>query len=117
MEDRLLELICESMQTDECISHCNHPYCDICKNIARRLLEDNWVRLSCRVGDILWFNTYKNNATVCVGVQPHKIDRIDTYFVCNTDKLIETKIPDWEIGKTVFHSKEETEAALRNENR
>jgi hypothetical protein len=61
------------------------------------------------VGDKVWFNTFKKNATVCVGIQPHTVDRIDVICVCDTKNLVETNIRDWEFGKTVFLTKEEAE--------
>ena len=41
MRDKLIDLICESIQTDECISHCNHPYCIKCESIADHLIANN----------------------------------------------------------------------------
>ena len=41
MRDKLIELICESIQTDECISHCNHPHCDKCELLADHLIANN----------------------------------------------------------------------------
>lgn len=34
------------------------------------------VILPCKVGDTVWFKTYKNNARDCIGVQPHEVTRI-----------------------------------------
>ena len=114
MTDKLVDLICESMQEDDCIAHCNHPPCHKCKMIAERLIANGVIALPCKAGDIVWFNTYKNNATECIGIQPHKIDRIDISFVCDTAKVIPTRIPDWSIGKTVFLTKEEAEKGVIN---
>ena len=71
-----------------------------------------FVEIPCKVGDDVWFNTFKKNATVCIGIQPHKVDRIDVCLVCGEKELIETKIPIWRIGKTVFLTKEEAERKL-----
>jgi hypothetical protein len=125
MRDRLIELLCNieckgedfrnggcALRKDErCIRIDNLDMCMIgC--IADHLLANGVIVPPCKVGDTVWFNTFKKNATVCVGVQPHKIDRIDISFVCDTKNLIETHIHDWEIGKTVFLTREEAEKAL-----
>ncbi len=72
-----------------------------------------FVELPCAVGDDVWFNTFKKNATVCVGIQPHKVDRIDVVLVCDEKQLIETRIPIWQIGKTVFLTEEQAKAKLK----
>jgi hypothetical protein len=69
--------------------------------------EGRLVVLPCKVGDTVWFNTYKNNATERVGIQPHEVKRVNIYFV--TDGA---DIPQWDIGKTVFLTREEAEKAL-----
>ena len=40
MDDRekLVELVCEVIQTEECNRHCNHPPCDMASDIADHLL-------------------------------------------------------------------------------
>lgn len=73
--------------------------------------QGTWI--PCKVGDTVWFNTWKQNATVCVGIQPHTVDRIDILLVCDSKNLIETKIYEWEIGKSVFLTEEEAEKALK----
>lgn len=32
--EKLIELICDNLQVDGCIAHCNYPPCDKCKNTA-----------------------------------------------------------------------------------
>ncbi len=66
------------------------------------------VVLPCKAGDTVWFNTYEKNATVCVGIQPHEIKRVNVYFL--TDGA---DIPQWGIGKTVFLTRAEAEAAMK----
>ena len=41
MRDRLIRLICENIQTDECVCHCNHPYCFNCESLADHLIANN----------------------------------------------------------------------------
>jgi hypothetical protein len=91
---------------EDCEKHCCH-------------FKDKslFVELPCKVGDDVWFNTFKKNATVCVGIQPHKVDRIDVVFVCDEKQFIETRIPIWQIGKTVFLTKTEAEEKLNEQKR
>lgn len=83
---------------------------EICDHFKDKSL---FVELPCKVGDDVWYNTFKKNATVCIGIQPHKVDRIDVCLVCGEKELIETKIPIWQIGKIVFLTKEDAEAKLK----
>lgn len=46
--ERLIELICESIQTDECIGHCNHPYCGKCEHLADHLLANGVIVPPCK---------------------------------------------------------------------
>lgn len=80
--------------------------------VADYLLDNGVVVPPCKVGDTVWFETFKKNATVCVGIQPHTVERIDVTLVCDTASLIETKIPDWMIGKRIFLTRSEAEKAL-----
>lgn len=76
------------------------------------ILADGWIRPPCKVGDVVWFDTYKKSGTVSLGIQPHKVDRIDVICVVGEKELVETKLHDWYFGKTVFLTKEEAEAHL-----
>lgn len=82
-------------------------------DIADYLLANGVIVPLCKVGDTVWFETYKKNATVCVGVQPHKVDRIDVICVCDTKNLVETNIREWEFGQSVFLTKENAKQALK----
>lgn len=83
------------------------------ERLADYLLSNGVIVPPCKVGDTVWFNTYEKNATVCVGIKPHTVDCIYVVLVCGEKKLIPTNIYDWEIGKTVFLTKEEAEKALK----
>ena len=48
-----------------------------------------------------------------MGVQPHKVDRIDVICVVGEKELIETKLYDWYFGESVFLTKEEAEEKLK----
>lgn len=82
-------------------------------DIADYLLANGVIVPPCKVGDMVWFDTYKKNGTVSLGIQPHKVDRIDVICVVGEKELIETKIHDWYFGDSVFLTREEAEKALR----
>lgn len=82
------------------------------QTVADHLLANGVIVPPCEVGDTVWFETFKKNATVCVGIQPHTVERIDVTLVCDTASLVETKIPDWMIGNRVFLTREDAEKAL-----
>ena len=37
--EEMLQAVCEGLQTDECIAHCNHPYCYQCTKVVDNLLQ------------------------------------------------------------------------------
>lgn len=70
------------------------------------------IKLPCKVGDMVWFNTYKHGEDV--GLQPHKAEEVRVRFLMERDYADPyTEIPDYDFGKTVFLNKEEAEAKLR----
>ena len=87
-----------------------HEY--FAEEIADHIIADGWIRLPCKVGDTVWFDTWEKNGTINIGIQPHQVDKIDVVLVCGAKELVPTKFYDWEIGKTVFLSREEDEKAL-----
>lgn len=116
--DRLIELIVNADTYDsyECkLCTKNDVSCRRCgaEKFADYLLANGVIVPPCKVGDKVWFNTFKKNATVCVGIQPHIVDRIDVICVCDTKNLVETNIRDWEFGQSVFLTKAEAEKALK----
>ena len=113
MRDRLIELlkgaetkVTEMNSTPLALEEWLGIYADY-------LLENGVIVPPCKAGDTVWFNTYKKNGTICEGIQPHIVDRIDVQVVCDVKKLVETHILDCEIGETVFLTKEEAEAKLK----
>ena len=114
MRDRLIELI----QASGCVQTWDYHTDDFKKpnpiyELADHLLANGVIVPPVKVGQTVWFNTFKQNASVCVGVQPHKVDRIEVTLICDSDDRVETRIPDWRIGKTVFLSREDAERALK----
>ena len=43
------------------------------RELAEADKDGRVVVLPCKVGDTVWFKTYKNNARDCIGVQPHEV--------------------------------------------
>ena len=67
--------------------------------------------LQCKVGDTVWYKTYIDNGSTCIGVQPHKVKRIDVRVITDGD-VIDTEIPAEQFGRTAFCTSEATEKAL-----
>ena len=102
--DRLIELI-------QCaVNGCARHWAEI---IADHLLANGVIVPPCKVGDTVWFDTYKKSGTVSLGIQPHKVDRIDVICVVGEKELVETKLHDWYFGDSVFLTREEAEQALK----
>jgi hypothetical protein len=74
--------------------------------------KSRFVELPCEVGQTVWFETWEKNGSVCIGVQPHTVDKIEIACVVGMNKFVPTRLEDWRFGKTVFLSKEEAEKAL-----
>ena len=67
-ETQLKEIICESIQ-DECIGHCNHPYCYKVNSVYNALAKKHFCLLPCAINDTVYFiggvhNTLVKSATV-----------------------------------------------------
>lgn len=79
-------------------------------NKLQSALSNSENYLSIKPGDILWFETLKDNGFKSLGVQPHKVkDIYTTYRVESDDIFGYCDIKDWCIGKQVFTTKEEAE--------
>lgn len=68
------------------------------------------VILPCKVGDTVWFKTYKNNARDCIGVQPHEVTRISASIIV-PGEIVDIGIPVDQSGVRVFLSETEAVAA------
>lgn len=69
------------------------------------------VVLPCKVGDKVWFETYKNSARDFIGIQPHEVARISVDIIV-PGEIVDTGFPADQVGRTVFLTKEEAEKAL-----
>ena len=76
--------------------------------LVKLIDEGRLVYLSCKVGDDIYYNTYIDNGKTSIGIKPHKIKRVKIGF-CTEG----ADIPEREIGKTVFLTREEAEKALK----
>lgn len=80
------------------------------KELAEADKDGRVVILPCKVGDTVWFKTYKNNARDCIGVQPHEVTRISASIIV-PGEIVDIGIPVDQIGVRVFLSETEAVAA------
>ncbi len=72
------------------------------------------VRLPCKVGDTVYYETFINNGIDSVGVQPHQVKSIYTSITTsNFSGYGYTTVALAEFGKTVFLTKDEAEEKLK----
>ena len=80
------------------------------RELAEADKDGRVVILPCKVGDTVWFKTYKNNARDCIGVQPHEVTRISASIIV-PGEIVDIGIPVDQIGVRVFLSETEAVAA------
>lgn len=80
------------------------------KELAEADKDGRVVVLPCKVGDTVWFKTYKNNARDCIGVQPHEVTRISASIIV-PGEIVDIGIHVDQIGVRVFLSETEAVAA------
>lgn len=71
MNNTLEEIICEAIQ-DDCVGHCNHPYCHQVNNVVAKLKENNIILPPCGIGDTVYYITGIHGRLV----KPAKVDEI-----------------------------------------
>ena len=72
------------------------------------------VELPCKVGDTVYYETFINNGSESVGIQPHEVKSIYTSIVTsNFGGYAYTIVKLDEFGKTVFLTKTEAEEKLK----
>lgn len=76
------------------------------RELAEADKDGRVVVLPCKVGDTVWFKTYKNSAQDCIGIQPHEITRISISVIVHGD-IVDVGIPVDQIGQSAFLSKDE----------
>ena len=116
MRDRLIELICEAIQEDNCVAHCNYPPCNKCKSIADHLLSNGAIMPPCKVGGTVY-------RLVDIGIQTMpeiemgRVECIKFYsgvlsLFC-TFRSENLYVFAKDFGKTVFLTREEAKAKLK----
>ena len=80
------------------------------RELAEADKDGRVVVLPCKVGDTVWFKTYKNNARDCIGVQPHEVTRISASIIV-PGEIVDIGIPVDQIGVRVFLSETAAVAA------
>lgn len=53
--ERLTQLVCECLQTDECIAHCNYGPCCTCTRLANYLATSGCKPLPWKINDIIYY--------------------------------------------------------------
>lgn len=116
--DGALEINCENCPETKICRSAELTESDCLYFLTERLAEYEdaeeqglLVWLPCKVGDTVWFKTYKNGEYI--GIKPHKVEafrvlaRLERGYAEPT-----TEVHDWEFGKTVFLTEEAAEKAL-----
>lgn len=83
---------------------------DRLRELAEADKDGRAVVLLCKVGDKVWFETYKNSARDCIGIQPHEVARISASIIVSGE-IVDIGIPVDQIGVSVFLSEAEAVAA------
>lgn len=109
--NRLLDRLAEYEDTEETLRQlCRNCDLERLEKLAEADKDGRVVILPCKVGDTVWFKTYKNNARDCIGVQPHEVTRISASIIV-PGEIVDIGIPVDQIGVRVFLSETEAVAA------
>ena len=119
--ERIQEIVCEGLQSEDCIAHCNYPPCLHCTAITTNLINSGIVIPPVDVGDKVWYihGGYYN----AVRQEPREIEvteinkkksgkTIEWGFVANM-----TRYKFSSLGKTVFLTKEDCLAAINKKSK
>lgn len=106
-KDKADEIALNLMRLADLESLCSY---DHLRELAEADKDGRVVVLPCKVGDTVWFKTYKNNARDCIGVQPHEVTRISASIIV-PGEIVDIGIPVDQIGVRVFLSETEAVAA------
>lgn len=109
-DSRLSPQACvEAREIEETLSGCGYSISRMVE-LMKADKDGRVVVLPCKVGDTVWFKTYKNNARDCIGVQPHEVTRISASIIV-PGEIVDIGIPVEQIGVRVFLSEAEAVAA------
>lgn len=106
-KDKADEIALKLMRLADLESLCSY---DRLRELAEADKDGRVVVLPCRVGDKVWFETYKNSARDFIGIQPHEVARISVDIIV-PGEIVDTGIPVDQIGVSVFLSEAEAVAA------
>ncbi len=107
-KDKADEIALKLMRLADLESLCSY---DRLRELAEADKDGRVVVRPCRVGDKVWFETYKNSARDFIGIQPHEVARISVDIIV-PGEIVDTGFPADQVGRTVFLTKEEAEKAL-----
>ena len=107
-KDKADEIALKLMRLADLESLCSY---DRLRELAEADKDGRVVVLPCKVGDKVWFETYKNSARDFIGIQPHEVARISVDIIV-PGEIVDTGFPADQVGRTVFLTKEEAEKAL-----
>lgn len=107
---KLVEIVCDAMEADGCIGHCNHPPCFAVERVVNALIANGVTVLPCNVGDKIYY----------IDRYAGKIDEDTVKFLTITKNGVKPiltyhNIKFWdfyELGKTAFFTREEAELHL-----
>lgn len=111
MKNRLKQLICETLQVDGCIAHCNHPYCCVVDSIADHLICNGVVVPPIRVGQTIYRIIDGNSILPDIydwEVVEMRIFEDEVLWVDDSDNPIFIE----DINKTVYLTREDAQMAL-----
>lgn len=106
-KDKADEIALKLMRLADLESLCSY---DRLRELAEADKDGRVVVRPCKVGDVVWFKTYKNNARDCIGIQPHEVTRISASIIVSGE-IVDIGIPVDQIGVSVFLSEAEAVAA------
>lgn len=111
--EKLIELICDNLQVDGCIAHCNYPPCDKCKTIADHLLANGVIVPPCKVGQTVWWADAEYEELLKGEVVSFFLQKEGLWAYCRYNGgLTYWHLVSNYFGKTVFLSREDAEKTL-----
>ena len=66
-----------------------------------------------KAGDTIYFEIFSHNGRVNQGIKPHKVIGLKTYLLVDVNASWPIEIPIYEVGKTVFATKDEAWAKVK----
>ena len=81
------------------------------RELAEADKDGRLVVLPCKVGDTVWFKTFKDNGKTCIGMQPHNVAGTRVCVMAE-GKFFPVELPLGGLSKQWFLTREEAEKAL-----